>query len=126
MWRPLSPDILLSSFDMFHRLLGCYSSYCAAQLVTGTWGKTSERKQNIATEWMPHNVVHLSTCFDIVKSLRAGDAERLERNASMATELSWKKRAEHSLSDLVLSFMKAGLTHLCRDVHQVVHNVLLT
>ena len=45
-------------------------------------------------------------------SLSAGDADRFERKASMATELSWKKRAEHSLSDLVLSFMNAGLMHL--------------
>ena len=37
---------------MFHRLLGWYCSYCAAQLVTGT----SERidKQNITIEWTPH------------------------------------------------------------------------
>ena len=47
-----------------------------------------------------------------MNSLSAGDAERLERKASMAIELSWKKRAEHNLSDLVLSFMKAGLMHL--------------
>ena len=47
-----------------------------------------------------------------MNSLSTGDAERLERKASMATELSWKKRAVHSRRDLVLSFMKAGLTHL--------------
>ena len=67
-----------------------------------------------------------STCFESVKSLNAGDAERLERKASMAIELSWKKRAEHSLSDRVLSFMKAGLTHLYRVVHKDVHYLLLT
>ena len=34
----------------------------------------------------------------------------------MATELSWKKRAVHNRSDLVLSFMNAGLTHLWKPI----------
>ena len=51
-----------------------------------------------------------------MNSLRTGDAERLERKASMATELSWKKRAVHNRSDLVLSFMNAGLTHLWKPI----------
>ena len=40
-WRPLSRDILLSVFEMFHRPLGRHSSCCAAQLVT----ETSDKKQ---------------------------------------------------------------------------------
>ena len=31
-WRPLSRDILLSIFEMFHWPLGCFRSNCAAQL----------------------------------------------------------------------------------------------
>ena len=40
--RPLISDVLLSHFEMFHWLLGWYTSYCAAPFVTGT----SERKHN--------------------------------------------------------------------------------
>ena len=35
-------DILFTNFEMFHWLLGWYTSYCAAPLVAGT----SERKHN--------------------------------------------------------------------------------
>ena len=42
LWPPIGRDILLSIFEMFHWLLGWYTSYCAAPLVTGT----SERKHN--------------------------------------------------------------------------------
>ena len=41
-WRPVSRNTLSSIFEMLHWLLGWFSSYCAAQLVTGT----SERKHN--------------------------------------------------------------------------------
>ena len=34
-WRPIGRDILLSIFEMFHWLLGWYTSYCAATVVTG-------------------------------------------------------------------------------------------
>ena len=60
----------------------------------------------------PPKITPCSTCFENAMSRSAGDADRFERKPSIATELSWKKRAEHSLSDLVLSFMNAGLMHL--------------
>ena len=41
---------------MFHRPLGCYCSYCASKLVTGT----SKRKENITTEGTPHIVQSLT------------------------------------------------------------------
>ena len=40
----------------------------------------------------------------------------------MATELSWKKRAVHNRSDLVLSFMNAGLTHLWKPIAKTCPN----
>ena len=40
--RSLISDVLLSHFEMFHWLLGWYTSYCAVPLVTGI----SERKHN--------------------------------------------------------------------------------
>ena len=55
---PLSRDVLKSFFDMFHRPLGWYCSYCAAQLVTGTY----DRKQNITTEGTKHTVVMRPLC----------------------------------------------------------------
>ena len=50
-WHPLG-HILSLNFDMFHWPVGWYCSYCAAQLVTGTW----YTKQNLMTEWVTHSV----------------------------------------------------------------------
>ena len=51
---PLSRDILIIIFDMFHRPLGWYCGYRAAQLVNGTTDiKTT---QSITTEGTQHSV----------------------------------------------------------------------
>ena len=52
MWHQVICGILWSIFEMFHRPLGWYSSYCAAQLITGI----STRKPTITTERTPHSV----------------------------------------------------------------------
>ena len=58
--RLLSRDVMWSIFDMFHRPLGSYCRYSAAQLVNGTLER-KQTKQNITTERTPQSV-HRMTC----------------------------------------------------------------
>ena len=63
--HPLTLDVLLIIFDLFHRLLCLYCAYCSP---TGSWNFMKKIKQNIANEGTPHSVDNLSRILNHIQS----------------------------------------------------------
>ena len=73
-------------FDMFHRLLEWYCSYCAAQLVTKNFRE--KIKQNIVNEGTPHNVVN---CYFRTNKLHklSSSSSRMDRSPCTTMAKGW-------------------------------------